>query len=96
MKTKRCVGALALIAAVVLSSPLWRTMEVSAQSARPALNGPQFEVDPSWPKPLPNRWLMGQAAGVAVDRQDHIWVVHRGAGGLHNNERGLELNPPIG
>jgi hypothetical protein len=34
---------------------------------------PQFEVDPAWPKPLPNRWLMGQAAGVSVDRHDHIW-----------------------
>lgn len=28
---------------------------------------PQFEVDPASPKPLPNRWLMGQAAGVAVE-----------------------------
>jgi hypothetical protein len=40
---------------------------------------PRFEVDPFWPKPLPNRWLMGQAAGVSVDRQDHIWVVQRRA-----------------
>src|SRR5207244_2263969 len=38
---------------------------------------PQFDVDPAWPKPLPNRWLMGQAAGVAVDRHDHIWVIQR-------------------
>jgi DNA-binding beta-propeller fold protein YncE len=38
---------------------------------------PAFEVDPSWPRPLPNGWLMGQAAGVAVDHRDHIWVVQR-------------------
>ena len=53
MTTKRCAGALALMAAVVLSLPFWRSMEMSAQSARPDLNGPQFEVDPTWPKPLP-------------------------------------------
>ena len=34
----------------------------------------RFQVDPAWPKPLPNDWIMGQAAGVAVDAQGHIWV----------------------
>src|SRR5215475_3259376 len=28
---------------------------------------PKFQVDASWPKTLPNNWIMGQAAGVAVD-----------------------------
>jgi sugar lactone lactonase YvrE len=40
---------------------------------------PQYQIDPSWPKPLPNDWMMGQAAGVAVDKQDHIWVIQRPA-----------------
>jgi hypothetical protein len=39
---------------------------------------PTFQVDPLWPKPLPNHWLLGSVTGVAVDAQDHIWVVHRG------------------
>jgi DNA-binding beta-propeller fold protein YncE len=39
---------------------------------------PTYEVDPLWPKPLPNHWLLGSVTGVAVDAQDHIWVVHRG------------------
>src|SRR5512133_2164861 len=38
---------------------------------------PHFQVDAAWPKPLPNDWIMGQAAGVAVDAQDHIWVIQR-------------------
>jgi DNA-binding beta-propeller fold protein YncE len=38
---------------------------------------PRFEVDPAWPRPLPHRWRMGQAAGVAVDRRDHVWVIQR-------------------
>src|SRR4026209_361804 len=37
-----------------------------------------FQVDPLWPKPLPNHWLLGSVTGVAVDAQDHIWIVHRG------------------
>ena len=77
MKAKRCMGALALIVAVVLSSPFWRSMPVSAQSARAALNGPQFEVDPSWPKQLPERWVTGELGGVCVDANDHIFVLSR-------------------
>ena len=38
---------------------------------------PKFEVDPMWPKPLPNHWILGNAIGVSVDAQDHIWIVHR-------------------
>lgn len=46
---------------------------------------PQYEVDPAWPRPLPNRWLVGAVAGVAVDARDHIWIVHR-PGTLQPNE----------
>ena len=38
---------------------------------------PRFEVDPLWPKPLPNHWYIGMSIGVAVDAQDHVWIVHR-------------------
>lgn len=44
-----------------------------------AAMAPRFEVDPFWPKPLPNHWIMGQTIGVAVDSTDHIWIVHRGS-----------------
>ena len=76
MNTKRCAGALALTAAVVVSSSFWRS-EGSAQSAQPALNGPQFEVDPSWPKQLPERWVTGELGGVCVDANDHVFVLSR-------------------
>jgi DNA-binding beta-propeller fold protein YncE len=56
---------------------------------------PIFEVDPLWPKPLPNEGLLGMAIGVSVDAQDNIWMVHRSSATLHNNEKGAELNPPI-
>jgi DNA-binding beta-propeller fold protein YncE len=38
---------------------------------------PSFRVDPLWPKPLPNKWLIGQVSGVAVDSKNHVWIVHR-------------------
>src|SRR5437764_10091646 len=39
--------------------------------------GPDFKVDPSWPKQLPNNWIIGQIGGMNVDAQDHIWVFQR-------------------
>ena len=53
--------------------------------AQDAVQAPRFEVDPLWPKPLPNHWLLGSTVGVSVDARDHVFVVHRGAGTL--NER---------
>ena len=38
---------------------------------------PKFVVDPYWPKPLPNHWVLGMSIGVWVDNNDHIWMVHR-------------------
>ena len=38
---------------------------------------PSFKVDPFWPRPLPNNWIIGQVSGIAVDSQDHIWIAHR-------------------
>lgn len=55
--------------------------------------GPEFVVDASWPKPLPNNWILGQVAGIAVDDQDHVWVLHRPRT-LTEDERGATLTPP--
>ena len=54
---------------------------------------PQFQVDPFWPKPLPNNWILGQVSGIAVDRFDRIWMVHRPSS-LNPRERAAEQNPP--
>ena len=37
----------------------------------------KYELDPTWPKPLPNRWVTGRAGGICVDAQDHIFEVNR-------------------
>src|SRR5436309_1971522 len=67
-----------------------------AAQAKAAVQAPRFEVDPMWPKPLPNHWLLGATIGVSVDAQDHVWIIHRSSATLNNNERGAELNPPTG
>ena len=54
---------------------------------------PQFKVDPFWPKPLPGNWMLGQVAGIAVDKNDTIWIVHR-PGTLLDDEKGALKNPP--
>ena len=54
---------------------------------------PMFEVDPFWPKPLPNHWLLGSTIGVAVDSRDHVWIIHRG--NLAPNEIPSQQDPPI-
>lgn len=43
----------------------------------PGGTAPNFVLDPAWPKPLPNNWIIGDVGGLFVDRQDHIWVYHR-------------------
>jgi len=88
------IGA-ALAALIVALGVGQSVLQNKADAQGRTVQAPMFEVDPLWPKPLPNHWLLGWTIGVWVDEQDHIWIIHRGAGGLHNNERGLELDPPI-
>src|SRR6516225_6976395 len=56
---------------------------------------PMFEVDAFWPKPIPGEGLFGNVIGVSVDADDNVWVTHRGAANLNNNEKGSTLNPPV-
>lgn len=56
---------------------------------------PVAQVDPLWPKPLPNHWILGSVTGVTTDSRDHVWVVHRGAASLNaRTEATLGLTPP--
>ena len=43
-----------------------------------AKQAPRFEVDPFWPKPMPNNWVMGMTIGIGISSDDHVWVIHRG------------------
>jgi DNA-binding beta-propeller fold protein YncE len=85
--------ALAALAAgmavlIACSAP---TGERSAEAD--AVMAPRFEVDPLWPKPLPNHWLLGTVIGVDVDDEDNVWIVHRGSS-LDTKELYATWDPP--
>jgi len=89
MKTMCLSAALLTLAAgaALTASTAFTTSAALAQSV------PQFQVDPFWPKALPNNWLLGQVSGIRTDRFDRIWVVHR-PNSLNERERAAERNPP--
>ena len=69
------------------------TNVVNAVAAQKAGGVPQFQVDPFWPNPLPDNWILGQVSGVAVDKRGHVWIIHRPRS-LSEREVGAQQNPP--
>ncbi len=49
-----------------------------------------------WPKPMPNRWILGSVTGLAVDSRDHIWVLNVPDYFTARTEIGLSTTPPTG
>src|SRR6266571_2391845 len=93
MKRNFYIGAIFLLIFLALgvgSTLLERRGAVEAAGVQ----APVFEVDPMWPKPRPNHWLLGMTIGVSVDAQDHVWIIHR-QGSLERMENYLAANPPI-
>lgn len=86
----------AAVTALALITMLAAGAHPNSASAQGKAKAPKFEVDPLWPKPLPNHWILGSVTGVVVDAQDHIWIAHKGASSLANTEKGGILTPPTG
>jgi hypothetical protein len=59
-------------AALVIVLAMFCVPRLNAQG-----NPPKYEVDPSWPKPLPDKWVTGSVGGVCADAQDHVFIVNR-------------------
>ena len=78
-------------AMLALVGSLWIT---EAAAASP----PLMAVDPNWPKPLPNGWVVGQVGGTCIDSHDHVFIVTRGfqSGGLTSPEGVGGANPNTG
>jgi hypothetical protein len=66
--------AVSIVAIGIAASLLQRSADAQKKDA---VMAPRFEVDPMWPKPLPNGWYLGQTIGVGVDANDHVWIIHR-------------------
>ncbi len=93
MKRHLYVGAMFLAVLVVLAVGSHVLTKKAVVQAAGGAQAPKFEVDPMWPKPLPNHWLMGNVIGVSVDSKDHIWIIHR-QGSLEAMENYAVANPP--
>lgn len=83
-------GLLALAAAAIYVA------QDRIAAASGAVEAPVFEVDPFWPQPLPNHWVLGAVVGVGVDSRDHVFVIHRQAPLNERTEIGAATDPPTG
>ena len=59
-----------------------------------AQRAPEVVFDPTWPKDLPNNWKLGGITGLALDRDENVWLYNR-PNDLTNIELHAELDPPL-
>jgi sugar lactone lactonase YvrE len=84
MKVNPKIGAVLVLLAGVAFLISYTGNGALAQTA------PRYKFDPDWPKPLPNKWKMGGVTGLAVDKDDNVWVYDR-----PNDLRDIELDAEI-
>ena len=94
LKNRKLAYGVVLAAGVGLCAGAF-VLRDAATAQQSMVEIPMFEVDPLWPKPIPDEGLLGMTIGASVDEQDNVWITHRSSATLHNNEKGAELNPPI-
>jgi len=68
----RGVRAYAAVVAAALGAV---GLYVAAGAQEP--RAPRYLYDPTWPKPLPNKWKMGGVIGLGITKADSVWVYHR-------------------
>jgi len=95
-RTRNLIVGAGFLAVVVALGVAQVALDARAVAeAQTAVQAPMFEVDPFWPRPLPNHWVLGNGVGVTVDSRDHVFIVHRGALSLNaRTEIGLAASPP--
>ena len=71
LRVRRFVPAVVLATACSAGAGV---VSMLAQGSSPA--PPSFTVDPKWPV-VPNNWVLGEVTSIAVDSDDHVWVLHR-------------------
>jgi DNA-binding beta-propeller fold protein YncE len=87
MRNRQLMFGAALVAAIITTGASKAAFEALAEQQ--TVEAPRFEVDPLWPKPMPNNWVLGQVIGVGVDSRDHVFIIHRADQVDANTEGGL-------
>lgn len=95
MTRSRRIVYLATSLAAIVAILLLRTAGSATVGAQQA-QAPMFEVDPLWPQPMPNHWLLGSAVGTAIDSRGSIHVVHLTDSFNARTEIGAATDPPTG
>ncbi len=96
MKAGRLIFPLTVLTAcsIVLGvwNPLSREGNVLRGQASP--NSDKFQVDPFWPKPLPNDWVTGNVGGTCVDKNDHVFITNRTADPANLTDQEKQVGRP--
>jgi len=88
-------GLWAGVAILAASVAVLGAIRAAAVQSKPVPRAPVFEVDPFWPKPLPNHWVLGSTIGLSVDERDHVFVLHRPAT-VDVELKAAAVTPPVG
>jgi hypothetical protein len=91
---KNLYTAGAVVAALVALGCAEKALDSAAVAQ--GKQAPMFEVDPFWPKPLPNHWILGSTIGIGVDSRDHIYIIHRRDTFNERTEIGAATDPVKG
>ena len=91
------IAAIAVLLVSCESSEQAGAVQQEQQEQVNLVGPPTFEYDPSWPKPLPNNWALGEVWGVAVDSRDNPWILHGDSDRVQGMlaQEGKELAPPV-
>jgi len=97
VKRKRnlLVGVTFVVALVVLAFTERALQQTAAAQSRASVQAPMFEVDPFWPKTMPNNWVFGMTIGLGIDEKDQVWIIHRGNDPNNLDRTELAYPPPL-
>jgi hypothetical protein len=78
VKRNLLIGATFVVALIGLAVTERALEQTAVAQSKGGAQVPIFEVDPFWPKTMPNNWVFGQTIGLGIDEKDQVWIIHRG------------------
>ena len=87
-------NVLIVVILVLVAAGIYVAQDRLQTASASTADAPIFEVDPFWPQPLPNHWVLGSVVGVGVDSRDHVYIIHRQAPLNERTEIGAAQDPP--
>jgi hypothetical protein len=92
MKAKKHIYVLVIMTVIVVE--IWNPLSHDLLRGQASPASANFQVDPFWPKPLPNDWVTGNVGGTCVDSNDHVFIVSRTADPNNLTAQEKEIGKP--